>query len=699
MAEPAGQQSTTLLPWWVRVCRVGWKVVRYFWATFLLTLVLPKAVEMLFSDKPLRSLPNLWPLLEVIIDHPLWTLLTFLGLLVLTGLFWFGRRERTTTTRSTLSEHYMLKRLRRYYKQMLSQSLQGAVQVELGLAERPTAVQNAVSLSLHLPSPPEQLLSPHTSIIQAYELAQRELLILGEPGAGKSTQLLELAHHLVEQAERDVTQPLPVLLPLSSWATKRPPLHEWLVEQVTLLYHVPKGLSQQWLQGEQLLPLLDGLDEVEVSQRAACIAKINTYHHEHLQSLVVCSRTSEYEAAARHERLALHSAVVVQPLSKEQVDVHLEHLGKPVAALRTAVRKNPVLQELATTPLMVQVLVLTYHGVSIRALSQKEAQLRKQIWTDYVECMVSQKGDRNRYPLNRTRAWLSFLARQMREHNQTIFFLERLQPDWLPKGYRTFYQLSVVLIIFLIVILFGDLSWMLVFGLPKLFLKGSAGVTFGVWLEALLGTSLLGMCLGISFGLFYGQRAIQPFEALSWSWKDIWSRLLAGLVIALSVGTCFLLSKRLATGFSGKQITERTHLSPNEGLQRSAKNGLLVGLFVGPVVGVFWGMVVGVLTRLLIFGLPQGLFYGLVLGLLVGMLFGLGAFIQHYVLRFWLARSHTFPWGAIPFLDDSSDRILLRRVGGGYSFSHRLLLDYFADLDTQVSPTSIAVPSAPSPAP
>jgi len=401
MAEPAGQPNSTALPWWVHTCRIGWKGIRYFWATFLLTLVLPKAVEMLFSEKPLRSLPNLWPILEAIIDHPLWTLLTFLGLLLLTGLFWLGSRGRPPTAQRALTEHdrlYMLRRLHLRYEQMLAQSLQGVVQMELGLASRSAAVQNVASLSLRLPDQPEQLLPPHTSIVQAYELAQQELLILGEPGAGKSTQLLELAHHLVEQAEHDVTQPLPVLLPLSSWATTHPPLHDWLVEQVALLYQVPKGLSQQWLQGEQLLPLLDGLDEVEASQRAACITAINTYHHEHLQSLVVCSRTSEYEAAATQERLALHSAVVVQPLSAEQVDAHLEHLGQPLVALRTTVHKNPVLQELATTPLMVHVLVLTYHGVSIQALSQKEAQLREQIWTDYVGRMVSHKGMGNAIP-------------------------------------------------------------------------------------------------------------------------------------------------------------------------------------------------------------------------------------------------------------------------------------------------------------
>jgi hypothetical protein len=30
--------------------------------------------------------------------------------------------------------------------------------------------------------------------------------------------------------------------------------------------------------------------------------------------------------------------------------------------------------------------------------------------------------------------WLSWLVRQMRAHNQTIFYLEHLQPDWLPEG-------------------------------------------------------------------------------------------------------------------------------------------------------------------------------------------------------------------------------------------------------------------------
>jgi hypothetical protein len=68
--------------------------------------------------------------------------------------------------------------------------------------------------------------------------------------------------------------------------------------------------------------------------------------------------------------------------------------------------------------------------------------------------------------------------------------------------------------------------------------------------------------------------------------------------------------------------------------------------------------------------------------------------VQHYILRFWLRYTHAFPLKAVPFLEDATMRILLRRVGGGYSFIHRLLLEYFADLDTQASPTSTTGSSA-----
>jgi hypothetical protein len=45
-----------------------------------------------------------------------------------------------------------------------------------------------------------------------------------------------------------------------------------------------------------------------------------------------------------------------------------------------------------------------------------------------------------------------------------------------------------------------------------------------------------------------------------------------------------------------------------------------------------------------------------------------------------LWRRGWLPWRLVPWLDEMVARGLLRRVGGGYIFIHRSLLEYFAAL-------------------
>ena len=140
--------------------------------------------------------------------------------------------------------------------------------------------------------------------------------------------MLDLAEHLLVRAEQDQTHPLPIILPLSSWAAKRPKIADWIAEQLSQIYDVPRKLSIQWVEANSILPLLDGLDEMEETARSACIVAINSYYRDHMAQLVVCSRTTEYEAAAERSRLALQGAVVVQPLTHEEVDAYLEERDK-----------------------------------------------------------------------------------------------------------------------------------------------------------------------------------------------------------------------------------------------------------------------------------------------------------------------------------------------------------------------------------
>jgi hypothetical protein len=85
------------------------------------------------------------------------------------------------------------------------------------------------------------------------------------------------------------------------------------------------------------------------------------------------------------------------------------------------------------------------------------------------------------------------------------------------------------------------------------------------------------------------------------------------------------------------------------------------------------------------FWLLHALFWGMVNAaipvLAVGLSCGGAAYVQHFVLRFLLLCARLVPFNYPRFLDYAAERILLRKVGGGYIFVHRLLLEYFADVE------------------
>ena len=54
--------------------------------------------------------------------------------------------------------------------------------------------------------------------------------------------------------------------------------------------------------------------------------------------------------------------------------------------------------------------------------------------------------------------------------------------------------------------------------------------------------------------------------------------------------------------------------------------------------------------------------------------------LNHYATRLLLRLRRLFPWNVVRFLDAAAERIFLRKVGGGYIFVHRTLLEYFAGL-------------------
>jgi hypothetical protein len=143
----------------------------------------------------------------------------------------------------------------------------------------------------------------------------------------------------------------------------------------------------------------------------------------------------------------------------------------------------------------------------------------------------------------------------------------------------------------------------------------------------------------------------------------------------------------LIGGFTTRQMVTRT--IPNEGIRRSLRNALISLLTVGLIVGLVFGLFVGLASGLYWYGrgkdgliveVEEALIVGLFVGLFVGLSNGGSAYIKHYVLRFLLWWNNYAPGKYIQFLDYAAERVFLRKVGGGYIFPHRLLMEYFATL-------------------
>ena len=110
--------------------------------------------------------------------------------------------------------------------------------------------------------------------------------------------------------------------------------------------------------------MLDGLDEVAPPYRAACVQAINRYRQDHgLVPLIVCSRETEYQTLAA--TLGVDTAISVQPLTAQQIDAYLASGVPALAAVQTALYKDPDLQDLLDTPLMLNVLALAYGEMPI----------------------------------------------------------------------------------------------------------------------------------------------------------------------------------------------------------------------------------------------------------------------------------------------------------------------------------------------
>jgi len=140
----------------------------------------------------------------------------------------------------------------------------------------------------------------------------KRVLILGEPGIGKTTTLFKFADELRRQALDDPGAPVPVIVPLREW-------HDDLTWENLIEHHLG-GLAHRYdelLAHHRLYLLLDGLNEIPGDGHHE--GKLRTLRHLLGKDtpVVVTCRELDY----RDERLRLDSldTIGIHPLAPERV--------------------------------------------------------------------------------------------------------------------------------------------------------------------------------------------------------------------------------------------------------------------------------------------------------------------------------------------------------------------------------------------
>ena len=108
-----------------------------------------------------------------------------------------------------------------------------------------------------------------------------------------------------------------------------------------------------------------------------------------LTSVVVCCRYQEYVALPN--RLALNAAIRLKRLTDEQVQTYLLEGGDSLEGLRTALQSEATLRFDARNPLMLDLMIRAYWGLSAMDIEQESVESaterRERLMSAYVARM------------------------------------------------------------------------------------------------------------------------------------------------------------------------------------------------------------------------------------------------------------------------------------------------------------------------